>query len=129
MDCLREQPQQPATLTFRMAPVDIDLFKAEGRPRFRELVREARAAGYNLPSESGSLHASAVPGVAVEAPASLVVLMTLLPAGNDPRTAMKTSTWDRRSLASLDSTNARQLQTLIHIAAVSPGAINRTSKK
>ena len=59
--------RQPATLTFRMAPVDTDLFQSEGRPRFKELVREGREAGFELGSDSGSLHRSGVPGVVLTA--------------------------------------------------------------
>jgi len=59
--------QQPATVTFRMAPVDLDRFRADGRPRFRELVRAGRAEGYDLRGESGSLHRSGADGVALMA--------------------------------------------------------------
>lgn len=59
--------RQPATLTFRMAPVDTDLFQAEGRPHFKELVRKGREAGFALASDSGSLHRSGVAGVVLTA--------------------------------------------------------------
>lgn len=55
--------QQPATTTFRMAPVDLDRFSQEGRPRFLDLVHAAREDGYDLPGEGGSLHGSGVYGV------------------------------------------------------------------
>jgi hypothetical protein len=55
---------QPATVTFRMAPVDVPLFRERGRPRFRDLVRDARERGYALRGESGSLHRSGAEGVA-----------------------------------------------------------------
>ncbi|HKR79718.1 MAG TPA: hypothetical protein VJR69_08435 [Nitrospira sp.] len=38
---------------------------------------------------------------------------------------MKTSTWDRRSRASLVSTNVHQLHSVIHTAAASRGVINK----
>ena len=56
---------QPATITFRMAPVDVPTFRELGRPRFRELVKEARRQGYDLRGESGSLHRSGAEGVAL----------------------------------------------------------------
>src|SRR5262249_2910094 len=53
--------------------------------------------------------------------------MTLMPVDNDPLTAMRTSTWDRRSRGnSIGSTNVRQLQTLIRIAVASLGANSGT---
>jgi len=53
--------------------------------------------------------------------------MTLIPVDSDPRTATRTSRWDRRSRAnSIVSTNVRQLQTLILIAVASLGAISGT---
>ena len=58
---------QPATLTFRMAGVDVPRFRELGRPRFRELVAAAREDGYVLASSSGSLHPSGAPGVALMA--------------------------------------------------------------
>jgi hypothetical protein len=59
--------RQPATVTFRMAPVDVARFREEGRPRYRELVREGRARGFALRGESGSLHRSGADGVALVA--------------------------------------------------------------
>lgn len=58
---------QPATVTFRMAPVDVPVFKELGRPRFRELVTLARGQGYDLRGSSGSLHRSGAGGVALMA--------------------------------------------------------------
>lgn len=58
---------QPATLTFRMTPVDIDRFRAHGRPRLKELVAEARQSGMNLPGNGGSLHESGIPGTVLTA--------------------------------------------------------------
>ncbi len=58
---------QPATVTFRMAPVDVPVFHERGRPRFRELVRNAREQGYALRGDSGSLHRSGAEGVALMA--------------------------------------------------------------
>lgn len=53
--------------------------------------------------------------------------MTLIPVDNDPHTATRTSTWDRRTRAnSLVSTNVRQRQTLILTAVASLGAISGT---
>jgi hypothetical protein len=57
---------------------------------------------------------------------SLAVLMTLIPVDNDPRTVTRTSTWDHRNLVNTVSTNVRQLQTVILIAAASPGATSGT---
>ena len=51
--------------------------------------------------------------------------MTLIRVDNDPRTAMRTSTWDRRSrVNSPGSMNVLQLQTLILIAVASLGVIS-----
>ncbi len=58
---------QPATVTFRMAPVDVPTFREHGRPRFRQLVRQAREQGYDLRGDSGSLHRSGARGVALMA--------------------------------------------------------------
>ena len=58
---------QPATVTFRMAGVDVPRFRLEGRPRFRDLVDKARTEGFVLESSSGSLHGSGAPGVALMA--------------------------------------------------------------
>jgi glycine/D-amino acid oxidase-like deaminating enzyme len=58
---------QPATVTFRMAPVDLPAFREHGRPRFRELLRQAREQGYDLRGDSGSLHQSGAKGVALMA--------------------------------------------------------------
>lgn len=58
---------QPATVTFRMAPVDVAAFRELGRPRFRELVALAREQGYDLRGNSGSLHRSGAEGVALMA--------------------------------------------------------------
>jgi hypothetical protein len=58
---------QPATVTFRMAPVDVPTFREHGRPRFRQLVRQAREQGYDLRGDSGSLHRSGAKGVALMA--------------------------------------------------------------
>lgn len=58
---------QPATVTFRMAPVDVPTFLEHGRPRFRELVGHARELGYDLRGDSGSLHRSGAEGVALMA--------------------------------------------------------------
>ena len=58
---------QPATVTFRMAPVDLPAFHEHGRPRFRELLRQAREQGYDLRGDSGSLHQSGAKGVALMA--------------------------------------------------------------
>jgi len=56
--------------------------------------------------------------------------MTLIPIDNDPPTAMRTSTWDRRSQASsIVSTNVRQLRTLILIAVASLGASSGTLER
>lgn len=74
--------RQPATVTFRMAPVDLERFRAEGRPRFRELVRAGRAQGYDLRGESGSLHRSGADGVALMATTRLAP-----PDPSDPRDA------------------------------------------
>jgi hypothetical protein len=62
-----EGSRQPATVTFRMAGVDVERFRVEGRPRFRDLVAEARSQGFALASSSGSLHPSGTPGVALVA--------------------------------------------------------------
>ena len=51
--------------------------------------------------------------------------MTLIRVDNDLRTAMRTSTWDRRSrVNSTGSMNVLQLQTLILTVVVSLGVIS-----
>jgi hypothetical protein len=52
--------------------------------------------------------------------------MTLIQVANDPRIVMRTSTWGHHNLVNIVSMNARQLQTLILIAAASLGAIRGT---
>jgi hypothetical protein len=52
--------------------------------------------------------------------------MTLIQVANDPRIVMRTSTWGHHNLVNTVSMNARQLQTLILIAAASLGAIRGT---
>jgi hypothetical protein len=52
--------------------------------------------------------------------------MTLIQVANDPRIVTRTSTWDHHNLVNTVSTNVRQLQTLIHIAAARLGAIRGT---
>jgi glycine/D-amino acid oxidase-like deaminating enzyme len=58
---------QPATLTFRMTPVDIPRFREFGRPQLKELVMQGRQAGFNLPGNGGSLHESGIPGTILTA--------------------------------------------------------------
>jgi glycine/D-amino acid oxidase-like deaminating enzyme len=58
---------QPATLTFRMAPVDVSRFREFGRPQLKDLVLEGRRAGLNLPGNGGSLHESGIPGTVLTA--------------------------------------------------------------
>ena len=58
---------QPATLTFRMTPVDIARFRELGRPRLKELVDAGRRSGMTLPGNGGSLHESGVPGTVLTA--------------------------------------------------------------
>jgi hypothetical protein len=56
--------------------------------------------------------------------------MILIKADNDPHTAMRTSTWDRRSRAnSIASTNVHQRQTWIRIAAANLGAESETLER
>ena len=57
---------------------------------------------------------------------SLVVPMTLIQVANDPRIVTRTLTWDHHNLVNTVSTNVRQLQTLIPIAAANLGAIRGT---
>lgn len=59
--------QQPATLTFRLTGVDIERYRAEARPRWKDLLAEGRRRGLHLPGEGGSLHASGAPGVVLTA--------------------------------------------------------------
>jgi hypothetical protein len=49
--------------------------------------------------------------------------MTLIQVANDPGIVTRTSTWGHHNLVNTVSTNVRQLQTLILIAAASLGAI------
>lgn len=58
---------QPATLTFRVSPVDFERYRESGRPNMRHLVQTAREAGFKLPGSGGSLHESGVPGTALTA--------------------------------------------------------------
>lgn len=58
---------QPATLTFRMTPVDIARFRELGRPHLKELVEAGRRSGMNLPGNGGSLHESGIPGTVLTA--------------------------------------------------------------
>jgi hypothetical protein len=52
--------------------------------------------------------------------------MTLIQVANDQRIVTRTSTWDHHNLVNTVSTNVRQLQTLILIAAANLGAVRGT---
>lgn len=58
---------QPATLTFRMAPVDIARFREHGRPKLKALVAQGRQSGMTLPGNGGSLHESGIAGTVLTA--------------------------------------------------------------
>lgn len=68
---------QATTVTFTLSPVDQEAWSAVGRERFLDLVAEARADGYDLPRQDGSVHRTTVRG-------TQFVHMTRV-TGHDPR--------------------------------------------